>query len=307
MERTRAQLTFAVISLALFGQESGAAPVSPSVEADVSTPHFAVSSSARSPSPAEIAAHLEKTWQTFRDLFQVEPRPVRVVLSVVAAGAPGAARADQGGQGGAPASHTIAWTVTEGEALQGQGFSDLSHEIAHLYFLDLMGNPQGLHQTHAWLHEAVACYHESPDFVANREKWIRERLGERIALAGLFEMRNPVKESPLVELTVQLHEKLARGEISVADMNHQISSWASSHTQDLMQAGIRNMTYYAESLSVFQFLVERAGRPFVRSMAERLRDGAGMGEVLEDDLRRYPQGISSLEEEWVRWVEGRGR
>jgi len=260
--------------------------------------HFVVSSSVRSPSPDEIVDHLERTWRTFRDLFGVEPAGVRVVLSVASGGAQAAARADQGS---IPAGRTMAWSVAEGEDLSGQGFSDLSHEIAHIYFLDLMGNPEGMHQTHAWLHEAVASYHESPSFIANREKWIRERLGERIPLAQLFEMKNPVKESPLVELTVDLHGKLARGEISVVKMNEQISAWASGHAQELVQAGIRNMTYYAQSLSVFQFLLAREGNPFVRSMARRLREGARMEELVQG-LSHYPRGIASLEEEWVSWV-----
>jgi len=261
-------------------------------------PHFVISSTARSPSPAEITGHLERTWQTFSDLFGVEPAGVRVVLSVTSGGAPGTARADQGS---APTGRTMAWSVTEGEDLKSQGFSDLSHEIAHIYFLDLMGTPQGHHQPDAWLHEAVACYHESAGFVADREKWMRERLGERIPLAQLFEMKNPVKENPLVELTVELHGRLARGEITVNEMNEQISAWASSHAQELMQAGIRNMTYYAQSLSVFQFLLAREGKPFVRTMAKRLREGARMDEILRD-LSHYPRGIASLEEDWTRWV-----
>lgn len=260
--------------------------------------HFVVDSGVESPSPDEIVDHLERTWRTFRDLFGVEPSGVRVVLSVASGGAQAAARADQGS---ITTGRTMAWSVAEGEDLGGQGFSDLSHEIAHIYFLDLMGNPQGVHQTHAWLHEAVACTHESPSFVANRERWIRERLSERLPLAELFEMKNPVKESPLVELTVELHGKLARGEISVTAMNEQISAWASSHAQELMQAGIRNMTYYAQSLSVFQFLLVREGKPFARSMARRLREGARMQELVQG-LAHYPSGIASLEEEWVRWV-----
>jgi hypothetical protein len=297
MARARVRTALAVTSLLLLAREGGAA----TEEDDVSTPHFVVSSAVKAPSPAEIGSHLERTWQTFRDLFDVEPRSVRVVLSAVAAGGSGSARADQGS---GAASSTIAWTATEGEDLQGQGFSDLSHEIAHIYFLDLMGNPQGLHQSHAWLHEAVACLHESPSFVANRERWIRERLGERIPLAQLFEMKNPVKENPLVELTVELHGKLARGEIGVAEMNQQISGWASSHSQELMQAGIRNMTYYAESLSVLQFLLAREGKPFVRAMVARLRDGASMAEILRD-VPHHADGIPSLEAEWVRWVEAK--
>ena len=198
----------------------------------------------------------------------------------------------------------MAWTVTEGEDLHGQGFSDLSHEIAHLYFLDLMGNPEGLHQPHAWLHEAVACWHESPRFLAGREAWIRERLHERTPLAQLFEMRNPVKEQPLVDLTVKLHGRLARGEIDVVEMNRQINAWASSQSEQLLAAGARNMTWYAQSLSVLEFLVEREGRAFVRHMAKQLREGARM----EDLLAQRPHGsggLGAFEAQWIDWVETR--
>jgi len=263
----------------------------------MATPHFALNSHASSPAPAEIEAQLEATWQRFRELFGVEPAPVRVVLTTLAAGgAP--ARADQA----ASPSRAMAWTVTEGEDLHGQGFSDLSHEIAHLYFLDLMGNPEGLHQPHAWLHEAVACWHESPRFLAGREAWIRERLHERTPLAQLFEMRNPVKEQPLVDLTVKLHGRLARGEIDVVEMNRQINAWASSQSEQLLAAGARNMTWYAQSLSVLEFLVEREGRAFVRQMAKQLREGARM----EDLLAQRPHGsggLGAFEAQWTHWVE----
>jgi hypothetical protein len=301
MERVRGDVACARFVLALLALPGGPSHAS-AEEPLASASHFVVSSTARSPSPEEIATHLERTWQVFADLFAVEPATVRVVVSVASGGAQATARADQGGPS---AGRTIAWSITEGEDLAGQGFSDLSHEIAHIYFLEVMGNPQGHHQPDAWLHEAVACYHESPGFVANREKWMREHLAERIPLADLFEMKNPVKENPLVELTVDLHGKLARGEITVTEMNERISSWASGHAQELAQAGIRNMTYYAESLSVFQFLLAREGKPFVRAMAKRLREGTRMEEIVRG-LRHDPHGIASLEEEWVQWVQTGG-
>jgi hypothetical protein len=264
----------------------------------VPTPHFELSCNTRSPSEAEIGAHLEATWQRFRGLFGVEPARVRVVLRTLGSGE-SPARADQGGT----ASRVMAWTVTEGEDLAGQGFSDLSHEIAHLYLLDLMGSPQGLHQPHAWLHEAVACWHESPRFREGRRQWLRDRLHERFPLARLFEMQNPVKEQPLVELTVRLHGQLARGEIEVVEMNRQISAWASSHAQELLDAGVRNMTWYAQSLSVLEFLLEREGTDAVRRMAAGLREGGRMEELLPL-LWAQPGGLPSFAERWVEWVEG---
>jgi hypothetical protein len=100
-------------------------------------------------------------------------------------------------------------------------------------------------------------------------------------------MRNPVKEQPLVDLTVELHGRLARCAIDVVEMNRQINAWASSQSEQLLAAGVRNnMTWYAQSLSVLEFLLEREGRAFVRQLAEQLREGARM----EDLGRSGPKG-----------------
>lgn len=100
-------------------------------------------------------------------------------------------------------------------------------------------------------------------------------------LAQLFEMRNPVKEQPLVDLTVGLTGGSPAARSSV-EMNRQISAWASSRLQQLLDAGVRNLTWYAQSLSVLEFILEREGGAFVRQMAARLREGARMEELLAE-------------------------
>ena len=262
------------------------------------TPHFRVVSSASTPSADAIAADLERTWQRFRDLFAVDPAPVEVVISVTAGGG---SVADAGTEASGGPARRIAWTIAEGEDLEGQRFSDLAHEIAHIYFLDLMGEG-GLHQANAWLHEAVACHHEKAASRQHRRQWMHEHLHDHIPLGTLFTMRNPVKQSRLVELTVQLHEKLARGEITVEELNRQVSAYAASHAEELTRSGIRNMTYYAESLSLFEFLLEREGKTFIREMCAALKRGTPMDEIVRR-LKAYPTGPSQLEEAWAVWVQ----
>ena len=261
------------------------------------TAHFRVISSATNPSPDAIAADLEKTWQTFRNLFDVEPAAVDVVINVTSGGG---SAADAGSASAAPV-HTMAWAISEGEDLEGQGFSDLAHEIAHIYFLDYMG-ADGLHQSNAWLHEAVACHHEKTPSHRHRLEWMREHLQDRIPLGTLFTMRNPVKESPLVELTVKLHERLARGEITADELNRQVAAYAQSHGEELSRKGIRDMTYYAESLSLFEFLLETEGKEFIRGMCGDLRRGTSMDQIVRR-LKAYPNGPSQLEEAWTAWVQ----
>jgi hypothetical protein len=265
--------------------------------------HFNIETNVQSPSPSEIELFLEKTWDKFQDLFGVQPPTVKVVFQSGGGSASAGSRVDQGErvvpEGAQP---IMAWGVFEGEVLTSQGFNDLSHEIAHIYFLQLMGNPQGLHQPHAWLHEAVACFHEGKTFIENRNHWMREHLGEYIPLRELFTMKNPVKTNPMVELTVRLHEKLAKGEINVIDLNRQISEYATQHSQELAQPGKTNMTFYSESLSVFSFLLEKEGRDFVRSMVQDLRTGKEMGDVIQR-ADHFKGGVETLEKEWVRWVK----
>src|SRR5262249_52146436 len=124
--------------------------------------HFVVVSSARKPAPGEIAAYLEPAWQTSPDVFGAAPAAVRVGVSVTAGTGAPPSQADPDRSGQAP-THEIAWAMKEGEPLSSQTFSDLAHEITHIYFIDYMEDRGSLHQAHAWLHEAVACYaHPDP-------------------------------------------------------------------------------------------------------------------------------------------------
>ena len=62
------------------------------------------------------------------------------------------------------------------------------------------------------------------------------------------------------------------------------------------------MTYYAESLSVFEFLLESEGKMFIREMCGALKRGTSMDEIVQR-LKAYPRGLSQLEETWVAWVQ----
>lgn len=262
--------------------------------------HFSIVSSAKEPTPNDIAGYLEQAWQTFRDIFGVNPATVKVVISLTSASGT-LSQSDQDRPAGAP-EHQMAWAMKEGEALSSQSFSDLSHEITHIYLIDYMEDKGGMHQGHAWLHEAVACYSERDPYRKNREQWARDHINDRIPVEQLFTMKNPQKENPLVELTVKLHEKLARGEIKVDELNRQISEFATTHGAELAQAGIRNMTYYSESLSIFEFLLETEGKEFIRAMCQQLKKGKSMAEIIRG-LEAYPKGLPQFEQAWMAWVQ----
>jgi hypothetical protein len=263
--------------------------------------HFVIESSAKKPSPDEIADYLEQAWQTFHDVFGVNPARVKVVISLTSGSGAPSSQSDQERPAGSP-EHQMAWAIKEGEALSSQSFSDLSHEITHIYFIDYMEDKGGMHQGNAWLHEAVACYNERDPYRKNREQWARDHIKDRIPFEQLFTMKNPQKENPMVELTVKLHEKLARKEITVDDVNRQISEFATAHGAELAQTGIRNMTYYSESLSIFEFLLKTEGKEFIRTMCQQLKKGKSMAEIIQT-LKAYPKGISQVEQAWMAWVQ----
>jgi len=292
---------FAVcISLMLLHPMANAAAQKEDEGVTTPTSHFIIVSSAKNPAPDEIAAYLEPTWRLFYDVFGVKPATVKVVSPTSGSGAP-PSQADQERPAGSP-ERQIAWAIKEGEPLSSQTFSDLAHEITHIYFIDYMEDKGGMHQANAWLHEAVACYSERDPYRKNREQWARDHVKDRIPFEQLFTMKNPQKENPLVELTVKLHEKLARGEIKVEEVNRQISEFATAHAAELSQAGIRNMTYYSQSLSIFEFLLETEGKEFIRAMCQALKEGKSMAEIIRG-MKAYPKGLPQFEEAWVAWVQ----
>ncbi len=263
-----------------------------------STGHFIIESGAKNPAPKEIEAYLEHAWQTFEGVFAVKPPSVRVIITV-ASGA--GTFSDQQKPDNAP-QRQIAWAINEGEPLSSQSFSDLSHEITHIYFIDYMDDKGGMHQANAWLHEAVACYSEREPYRGNREQWARDHVKDRIPFDQLFTIKNPQKENPLVELTVSLHERLARGEITVNEVNRQVSEFAASHGADLARAGLRNMTYYSQALSIFEFLLQTEGKDGIRNICQALKKGRSMAEII-GGLKTYPKGLPQFETAWVSWVQ----
>jgi hypothetical protein len=97
------------------------------------------------------------------------------------------------------------------------------------------------------------------------------------------------------------HALLASG-INIAEVNRQISEFATTHGAELAQAGIRNMTYYSQSLSIFEFLLKTEGREFIRTMCLQLKQGKSMADIIAR-LKAYPKGIPQFEEAWVTWVQ----
>jgi len=263
--------------------------------------HFTIVSNAKKPTSDEIQRYLEQTWQTFHDVFDVDPAAVKVTINVTPGSGAPSSPSGQERLAGTP-QRQMPWSIKEGEALSSQRFSDLSHEITHIYFIDYIEDKGRMHQDHAWLHEAVSCHSEQDSSRKIREQWARDHINDRIPFEQFFTMKNPVKESPLVVLTVKLTEKLNRGEITATEMTQQIASMVAAQSAEQSQERIRHLTYYAQSLSVFEFLLKTEGKEFIRTMSQQLKNGKSMVEIIRG-LKSYPQGIPQFEGAWVTWVQ----
>jgi len=296
---------FAAFALCFFLMLLGPTPNNAAEKEDASPKkpdsHFMIVSSAKKPTSEEIARYLEQTWQTFHDVFDVDPAAVKVTINVTPGSGAPSSPSGQERLAGTP-QRQMPWSIKEGEALSSQRFSDLSHEITHIYFIDYMEDKGRMHQDHAWLHEAVSCHSEQDSSRKIREQWARDHINDRIPFEQFFTMKNPVKESPLVVLTVKLTEKLNRGEITATEMTQQIASMVAAQSAEQSQERIRHLTYYAQSLSIFEFLLKTEGKEFIRAMSQRLKRGQSMAEIIRG-LKAYPQGIPQFEQAWTAWVQ----
>jgi hypothetical protein len=148
MKSAFAAFVFCFSLMLLSSTPNGASEKDASLEKPKS--HFGIVSSAQKPTRDEIALLLEQTWQTFHDVFDVDPVTVNVVISVISGSGAPSSQSREERPAGAP-QHHMPWAVKEGEELSSQKFSDLSHEITHIYFIDYMEGKGGMHQDNAWL------------------------------------------------------------------------------------------------------------------------------------------------------------
>jgi len=140
-----------------------------------------------------------------------------------------------------------------------------------------------------WLDEAAATLSEEPSQKEDRLQMLRDRFDERIPLSKLFSMKHPLTGMRIAE--------------------------ADSSDNDGKGAGVRMLTlksdtdvaerlemFYAQTLSVAQFILERAGAEGLRQVVDALLREASHDEAFRR-VDGLPVSVSVFQNEWTEWVQ----
>jgi len=182
----------------------------------------------------------------------------------------------------------------------------LSHEAGHVFFVAYVNAKLGptspargeraAHYGHElipdWFDEAVATLCEFPALQQSRRETMRKMLEKRIPLGELFVMEHPVASS-LRDLVRQSREQQAPAGTKVQVV---------TGGENLLSDPERAIVFYAESLTLAQFLAEKEGAGFIQQIAAALMKGKPMAEALRG-AKFVPSDLGELEKTWVEWVK----
>lgn len=184
----------------------------------------------------------------------------------------------------------------------------LAHEACHVYVAALAGpvaaapaagGSYGHPTLPDWFDEAAATLCESPAGRAERHRQLRELLGQRIPLRELGRMRHPLSDGKVLE---RLGIRPSPGHVGV----HVVPG---TEMRRLLPGTGADM-FYAQALSLGEFLAERGGPGALGSLARPLAGGRTLDQALGEARQSapgLPGSLDELEAEWLRWVERGGR
>jgi hypothetical protein len=148
-----------------------------------------------------------------------------------------------------------------------------------------------------WADEMAATLCESPALLERRRTYLRANLRERIPLAQLARMEHPV--------SVAVRTRAAGSPLPDTLGGSPVIILRGEEARELL----RNMNaplFYAQALSLGEFILQHGGPRTLRSVTEDL----ARGRTLDEALRRasasapgLPPSVQELEREWVRWLE----
>ncbi len=194
------------------------------------------------------------------------------------------------------------------------GIKALSHEAGHTFFEAWVdekigraaeidhpsqgGPPTGeISYGHpavpAWFNEAVATLLESPQLQKSRYDFLAHHMQDAIPLPNLFTMKHPVVTDRQEALKQAQAAAVNNGGTSVVVMQTDNDSTSQRET-----------LFYAESLSIAQFMAAEEGPIFIGRVAEGLAKGRTMQEILHD-AKNLPADSDQLAKTWRQWLAAR--
>jgi hypothetical protein len=142
-----------------------------------------------------------------------------------------------------------------------------------------------------WLDEAGATLSESKATQAERRKYILDNFGSVIPLATLFRAEHPALPG-LRSMAEAQRQAGAAGPQQVGPVSVRVQ-----RGMDSMDPGM----FYAQSLSVAEFLAEREGPAFLDRVLDATLRGQSMDEVLQA-ATKLPKSVAELHREWSAWA-----
>lgn len=146
-----------------------------------------------------------------------------------------------------------------------------------------------------WFDEMAATLCESDAARERRHAYLRAHPELRIPLAEFARMEHPVRVA--VSVRGGSAPRPAPG-----DAVQVIRGEEARRLVRNMNAGL----FYAQALSLGEFISARGGAPALRTLAERLAAGRTLDQALADANRTapaLPASVADLEAEWLRWLE----
>ncbi|MBW3569574.1 MAG: hypothetical protein KY467_00585 [Gemmatimonadetes bacterium] len=144
-----------------------------------------------------------------------------------------------------------------------------------------------------WFDEMAATLCEGDAARERRRAYLRANPDLRIPLAEFARMDHPVRVAVSVQGAGSMPRPSADGDVQV------VRGEAARQLLRNMNAGL----FYAQALSLGEFIHERGGAPALRTLAERLAAGRTLDQALAEAKRAAPSvpgSVAELEAEWLR-------
>jgi hypothetical protein len=181
----------------------------------------------------------------------------------------------------------------------------LSHEAGRLFLIAYVNARLGVasepkkpgtdHYGHEripeWFDEAVATLCEFPALQKTRREAMVRLVDKRIPFAELFAMEHPVAQA-LKDVIGAAREQRKSG-----DVRTEIIIGGAN----LLPSPNRALAFYAESLTLAQFLADKEGLAFIGQIAAGLFRGETMTQILRG-TKSLTSDLRELEKAWVKWV-----